>query len=238
MQNKEIIYLSVIALIWLLVSYLLFFLFDNYTIQWITKEDGIYETAGALFFLISSLLFFYLYFSNSKGNRIFNLKTKKNIFLLLLGILFFIAVGEEISWGQRLLGIDTPGVFNEANRQNELNIHNLSFLHIKTKTGELNIHTLFLLFWLFFCLIIPILNKTSSKISKILQKINLPIVPIWIGLLFVLNTLLARLVIYSNLDNIHRSLSEIKESNYALLFLIVAIFFVLDKRNKTRFEKK
>lgn len=238
MQNKEIIYLSVIALIWLLASYLLFFLFDNNTMQWITKEDGIYETAGALFFLATSLLFFYLYYSDSERNRIFNLKTKKNIFLLLLGILFFIAVGEEISWGQRLLGIDTPGVFNEANRQNELNIHNLSFLHIKTKTGELNIHTLFLLFWLFFCLIIPILNKTSSKISKILQKINLPIVPIWIGLLFVLNTLLARLVIYSNLDNIHRSLSEIKESNYALLFLIVAIFFVLDKRNKTRFEKK
>ncbi len=238
MQNKEIIYLSVIALIWLLASYLLFFLFDNNAIQWITKEDGIYETAGALFFLATSLLFFYLYYSDSERNRIFNLKTKKNIFLLLLGILFFIAVGEEISWGQRLLGIDTPGVFNEANRQNELNIHNLSFLHIKTETGELNIHTLFLLFWLFFCLIIPILNKTSSKFSKILQKINLPIVPIWIGLLFVLNTLLARLVIYSNLDNIQRSLSEIKESNYALLFLIVAIFFVLDKRNKTRFEKK
>ena len=58
-------------------------------------------------------------------------------------------------------------------------------------------------------MIYSIRDRSSLKISKILTKINLPIVPIWIGLLFVLNTLLARLVIFSNLDNIHRSLSEI-----------------------------
>ena len=43
--------------------------------------------------------------------------------LLTLG-LFFVA-GEEISWGQRILNIETPSVILESNTQQELTIHNL-----------------------------------------------------------------------------------------------------------------
>lgn len=34
-------------------------------------------------------------------------------------------VGEELSWGQRLLGFDTPGWWRERNLQYETNLHNL-----------------------------------------------------------------------------------------------------------------
>lgn len=37
--------------------------------------------------------------------------------------------GEEISWGQRLLGIDTPASIASRNEQGETTIHNLSAIH-------------------------------------------------------------------------------------------------------------
>jgi len=48
---------------------------------------------------------------------------------LLIGIgalgIFGIA-GEEISWGQRLLGLETPAALTAVNHQNEINVHNIT----------------------------------------------------------------------------------------------------------------
>jgi hypothetical protein len=44
----------------------------------------------------------------------------------LLAVGAFAAVGEELSWGQRLFGVQTPEALATANRQHELNFHNLS----------------------------------------------------------------------------------------------------------------
>jgi hypothetical protein len=33
---------------------------------------------------------------------------------------------EEISWGQRIFGIDTPGLFRKHNYQNEITLHNIN----------------------------------------------------------------------------------------------------------------
>ena len=43
----------------------------------------------------------------------------------LLAVLSVLAAGEEISWGQRLLGLETPESVRDANLQEELNVHNL-----------------------------------------------------------------------------------------------------------------
>ena len=47
--------------------------------------------------------------------------------LLFVGFalaMFFVS-GEEIAWGQRLLGIDTPPELVEINKQNEITLHNI-----------------------------------------------------------------------------------------------------------------
>jgi hypothetical protein len=44
---------------------------------------------------------------------------------VLLGLLFIFGIGEEISWGQRIFGIETPELLQTYNKQKELNIHNL-----------------------------------------------------------------------------------------------------------------
>jgi hypothetical protein len=43
--------------------------------------------------------------------------------LFVLGMAFIAA--EEISWGQRLFGLETPEVLEEINRQSEINLHNI-----------------------------------------------------------------------------------------------------------------
>ena len=44
-------------------------------------------------------------------------------------ILFFLFVGlEEISWGQRILGVETPNFFSD-NVQSETNVHNLEYVN-------------------------------------------------------------------------------------------------------------
>lgn len=47
-------------------------------------------------------------------------------FDLLVGIFCLFVAGEEISWGQRLLGFTPPGSFLEHNAQQEANLHNLA----------------------------------------------------------------------------------------------------------------
>ncbi|MCL3880978.1 hypothetical protein [Marivita sp. GX14005] len=45
---------------------------------------------------------------------------------LLYGLAYIWAAGEEISWGQRILGFDSPEYFQQNNDQQEFTFHNLT----------------------------------------------------------------------------------------------------------------
>ncbi len=49
----------------------------------------------------------------------------------------FLAAGEEISWGQRILGFATPGQLDTINHQGESNLHNISAVQRLFNLGEL-----------------------------------------------------------------------------------------------------
>ncbi len=53
----------------------------------------------------------------------------RRLSLLGFAVLFFFGAGEEESWGQRLVGIQTPPSIAKANAQQETNIHNLIALN-------------------------------------------------------------------------------------------------------------
>lgn len=48
------------------------------------------------------------------------------VVLVLLAVGCFFLAGEEISWGQRVIGIETPAALAEANQQSETNLHNIN----------------------------------------------------------------------------------------------------------------
>ncbi len=109
-------------------SYSLLFICSRDTLIRITAEDNWYENITAICFILASGIFTYLFFTSKKGNDFYLFKTKRNIFFLLLALLFLFGAGEEISWGQRIFGWSTPAAYSKMNLQHETNIHNLAFL--------------------------------------------------------------------------------------------------------------
>ena len=86
-----------------------------------TEEDGLVENLTSLFLFGASMVSLYRLFQFQKAKS-----PKLWIFTAaMLAILFFFAAGEEISWGQRIFGIQSSEFFLEHNKQAETNLHNL-----------------------------------------------------------------------------------------------------------------
>lgn len=220
----------------LAISYGVFVL-DDATILALGKEDGLFEYATAICFGVAGVLFLVCFATSRAGNDLLLLQTRRNVFLLLLGLLFLFGCGEEISWGQRLLGFDTPDSIARVNLQRETNIHNLTIFHRRDAGGEektgltlwLSVERLFSLFWLTYCFVVPLVVGAIRPIRRLLQRINLPIVPLCLGVFFPLNYAIAKSIelgLGGETSPLHWPLLEIKESCFAALFLLTAVYFL------------
>ena len=84
---------------------------------WHTLEDGIVEWASFWLHMLASITFVWIAWES----RLTSLN-----FLAIVGAVFTFGVaGEEISWGQRVLGFTPPEAVLSRNLQGELTIHNL-----------------------------------------------------------------------------------------------------------------
>jgi hypothetical protein len=106
--------------------------FDRQFSEGFAAEDGPVEYGTAVLLLLSALVLM--------GQAVRVLRSGrpvKSALLALYGLAFVFGAGEEVSWGQRLFGIETPEFFQERNAQGEITIHNLNW-------GEDHIaHTIF-----------------------------------------------------------------------------------------------
>ncbi|MFV0593634.1 MAG: hypothetical protein ACK5M7_19840 [Draconibacterium sp.] len=86
----------------------------------LVAEDGPFENLTALGLLTISVL---------SLMRLFRQRKQRNTYWLILNILViagtFFGFGEEISWGQRIFGIQAGEYFMQNNMQGETNLHNL-----------------------------------------------------------------------------------------------------------------
>ena len=141
---------------------------------------------------------------------------------------------EEISWGQRIFGFQTPEGIRDINAQREFNIHNLRIFHGKTETGDrksfwgllLNMDRLFSMFWFSFCCLIPVIYRFSAPMRDFLDRIRMPIVPIFLAAIFIFNYVTTKILEMVIDSQIHHSIVEIKESNIAMLFFVLALWFL------------
>jgi len=230
---KNILFYSLVFI--LVTSYAAGFVFDIQTMILLVIEDGPYENVGAFFFLVASCLFFLSYFASKEGNDFFVLQLNKNIFYLLLGILFFFIFGEEISWGQRIFGIETPDYLKSENIQNETNLHNLKIFNsvdeqnIKRPWYDIfSMSRLFKVFWFLYCFAVPVLDRFSSPFSAFLKRINLPMIPLWIGVLLPVNYLLSKVMEIVVSDRIR--FVEVEETNHAILFAAAAFWLYIGNK--------
>jgi protein-S-isoprenylcysteine O-methyltransferase Ste14 len=153
---------------------------DDATATWLIREDHAIELAGALSLLAASVACLVIWRQVRGDVRWPRLRRAS---LLVLAALFFFGFGEEISWGERILGFAPPDSVREANRQGETNVHNLNFF-----AGTVNPDRVFQLFWLAIGVVVPLLGLWQPARSR-LQRF-LPILPAALAPLFVLNQLL------------------------------------------------
>jgi hypothetical protein len=202
-------------------------------------EDHYFESLGALSFFVSSILFLGAFLKGRKvqgENKVF---WTKQLICLGLAFFFFFGAGEEISWGQRVFNLETPESINAVNDQGEINVHNISF-------GGVNIpfETFFDLFWIAFTVVLPLAAMFFKSFERFAAKF-VPIVPLAVGLLFVFNYLWAKVakMIYVSTYNFdfipfRQAVQEVKEGNYAVLFVLVAMFIFLEMNSLDRENTK
>ena len=193
-EIKVVVLLLAICLISYFTSYL-----SRDSFLYYTREDGVFEYLTAVFFLITSVCFLMLFISRDRfrneEDKSFYVSKKNRYFFLIMAFVFFFGAGEEISWGQRLIGFDTPDGIEKLNVQEEFNIHNLELFNIKSKDGVrktglgklFTMKQLFLGSFLVYLLIVPLLNSRLSIVRNLLQKMYVPIPPVWLGVVFILN---------------------------------------------------
>ena len=102
---------------------------DFPTIYWgLLREDGLFENLQCLCYFLSGLIGLYSFLTVMKLKPKLKIKplTFQAIFLLLFSILSIFVAIEEISWGQRIFGIESNNFFLKYNVQKETNIHNLN----------------------------------------------------------------------------------------------------------------
>ncbi len=87
-----------------------------------TIEDGAIEWFTVVALLIAMVI---------SARRVIVLRREKGIAFLvmtsLLTLFCLFGAGEEISWGQRIFGLETPEYFSERNAQGEIGFHNFRF---------------------------------------------------------------------------------------------------------------
>jgi len=221
---------AIIGLVYSLIVWLLPFILPETTVARLVREDSIIEYLGFLFFLISALGWLGAFIFSKTGNTIGPIHTRKNFVFLALALILFFGAGEEISWGQRLLGFETPE-FMEENEQEELSVHNLPFFNTTDIGNLFQMNRLFIYFWFGMGVLLPAAAYASKKIRGWLTTWGVPIFPILLGFQFLLVYMLSKL--YGPLGAVRDSydgrISELRESEEAALFALIAVLFLLQE---------
>lgn len=130
------------------------------------REDGIVEYATAIFLFIACLAL--IGHARRTQGRV-------RWFVALYALAFFFAAGEEISWGQRIFGIESTEFFTENNYQGETNLHNLVVgnVHLAEEVFG-NALTLVLLSYL---VVLPLLYPIQGWVRSFCAALAVPVPP-------------------------------------------------------------
>ncbi len=93
------------------------------------RQEGLMEHISEWILLFAGILMLTTTLKVSSNPLFHDTRIKTILLLLVIAFGLFFLFGEEISWGQRILGFESFGVFQEYNYQHEMNLHNF-FNHL------------------------------------------------------------------------------------------------------------
>ena len=160
----------------LIVGGMYFLSRENYSLyKKVGSEDHLIEWLQFLAYATSSVFAFLLSIRFKKFSKVMSL-----IFLVLsIGFLFI--SGEEISWGQRIFGIEAEGVFDgntqisilKNNVQSETNLHNFGAIHSRIGYVYLGIGMYGIFSWFVACILTKVF-KIKKGVKKYLRYLTVP----------------------------------------------------------------
>lgn len=157
---KFSILIQVVVCLFSVIAVLAYAAFPEQFVR-LCDEDGFIENLTSLAFLIAGVAFLY--------------QCRKSEFRSIvtagLGVLCVVAAGEEISWGQRVFGIQTPESLRAVNVQHELNLHNLEWIQ-----GHYRV--VMLAFLIAFCLLLPAATYYLENARRFVAWCRLPLFPL------------------------------------------------------------
>ena len=144
----------------------LWFIYLHFTspgfLGWLTHEDSVTETLSALLYLLAGALFLVIWVRSGFGRT----------FILGYALLFILVGGEEISWGQRLIGLETPERLGQSNVQGEINLHNIDGIHQHIRLVGLGVV-------LVIAILMPLAQRFVPFFAGLFRKLVIPVVPLW-----------------------------------------------------------
>lgn len=194
--------------------------------DYVQGEDRLVEWLTFMFFLMSSVVTFYMI-------KYRNGTSRDLVYLIVMGSFLLVCAGEEISWGQRILGFETPLPISEINDQKEFNLHNISFEHI---------HAYGVMSWFIslYGIILPLfLFKKAARPDSPLKMYLSPLVlvPCYALSLIIRSSddfVQSLIVQYSGSDTVEsyvQQTAELQELYWGIcLFLSMALRFIFRKR--------
>jgi hypothetical protein len=200
---------------------------DDEILDGLVEEDGPVEWIGALALIAAAGLYLGVFrlYGKSRDPQV------RRWPLIVVVVLLILAAGEELSWGQRVVGLKTPESLVEVNAQDELNIHNVDSLK------SLLAFRIFAIFCLVLYVMVPLIATVRNPLAGRVQRL-LPIAPIWLAVVFaavlVVPSLVRDVIDSARLDTpqtpANRGIGEIREAILELLIGIAAVCAYLDAR--------
>ena len=179
--------------------------FNQSLLAWITREDSVSESVSAICYLAAACVFFIEWIHGRF----------RNVFMLGYALLFLVVGGEEISWGQRIIGIQTPEALKELNVQKETNLHNIDGIHQ-------HVRAVGLLVVLTIAVLMPVTERWFRSMRELYSRLKIPVAPLWTAPLTIL-ALLFMAVPRVFWGKTVFTLDEVGELYLSLVFLIFAI---------------
>ena len=198
-------------------------LLDQSTVHRLVGEDGWYENIGALGLAIAGVLFLLAFLrSRDPANRAHNAPLKR-LFLVGIAVVFLFGAGEEISWGQRILGFETPADLRQANFQEEVTVHNLDTVY----GMPVRPYRLFTLFWFSVVFAVPLACTVYEPARRFFARL-IPLVPWTLGAVFLFDDLFSKGVeVLIQADMLPHRLNdrvEIRENVFSVLCAATAVY--------------
>lgn len=236
-KNLDVKKAAIIFLVLLFAAYIPVFLKEQ-VLDAFVREDRIYETLSPIYLFITSSMFAVAFYRSPIKLSLKDPVWLKRLSFLAFCGLFFLAAMEEISWGQRIFGVETPNLIKDVNVQKELTFHNLNIFQGDDAKLPLDFDQLSAIFALAFGFLVPFVCYFFIPVKNFLET-KFPILPLQIGLLYPVNyliqkTLMRVLPIFPSLfqhPNMRfpQAVYEVREHNYAMLLMVSAVFFILLK---------